>query len=355
MGESVLLHQELLRFVSDCLSCAGVPRDDADWTAHTLVRADIWGRSTHGVSRLLAYVRGIERGKINPTPSISITRTAMATVTVDGDDGLGPVVAKVGMEHAILCAKESGVGAASVRRGNHAGALGIYTAMAAQEGFVALAFTNAQPAIAPWGGRKAFFGTNPIAMSAGRGDQQITVDLATSVVARGNIILAAKEGKPIPEGWAMDERGVPTTDAKAALSGAVLPMAGPKGYSLALLVEVLAGVLSGSAVGDQVGSIYDDRPEAPDTGMFFLALNPEMFGGRQLFESRLFEMEEEIHHAPIADGVDQIYLPGERKREMAREREASGIPLCAQTVAELEQLAQQFSLRVPKIHQGEQS
>lgn len=341
--------EDLKKFASDCFVAAGVPAKDADWTADTLVLADLSGKSTHGISRLSAYIGGIDKGKINPRPNISVQITGAATATVDGDDGLGPVVARAAMQTAIERAKEAGVGAVTVRRGNHIGVLARYANMAADEGFIGLVLTNAQPAIPPWGGRRAYFGTNPIAMSAGRGDEQISVDLATSVTARGNVIMASKDGSEIPEGWAIDEAGEPTTDAAAALKGALLPMAGPKGYSLALLVEILSGVLSGAAIGDEVGSIYDDAPDAPNTGIFVLVLNPGFFLGESgSFATRLSHMEQAIHANPLAKGVSAVYLPGERQRAEICKREAQGMALPETTKNELQALANRFSLNLPK-------
>lgn len=339
MSDLLFSVDELKRFGVDCFLRCDVPRADARWTMDVLLKADLQGKSTHGISRLPAYVDAVRRNKINSKPKMEIQSTTSVTAMVNGDNGLGPVVAKAALDEAVNRGKQHGLSAVSVRASNHAGALGIYVQRAADEGLIGFAFTNAQPAIPPWGGRKAYFGTNPIAMSAGRGNRQIVIDLATSIVARGNIILAAKEGRPIPEGWALDSDGLPTTDAVRALVGSVLPMAGPKGYSLALLVEILSGVLSGAAVGDEVGTIYDDKDGAADTGMFFLALNPDAFGGLELFEDRLAQMEDAIHNAPAIPGTDCIFLPGERRRGIEARLKRIGLRLSLKTTDEFTSLA----------------
>lgn len=339
---------DLRRFGVDCFLRCNVPREDAEWTIDVLLKAELQGKSTHGMSRLSAYVDAIRRNKINSHPKIEVQSTTSVTAMVNGDNGLGPVVAKVAIEEAIDRARQHGLSAVSVRRANHAGALGIYVQRVADEGLIGLAFTNAQPAIPPWGGRKAYFGTNPIAMSAGRGNKQIVIDLATSIVARGNIILAAKEGKPIPEGWALDSDGLPTTDALRALAGSVLPMAGVKGYSLALLVEILSSVLSGAAVGDEVGTIYDDNDRAADTGMFFLALNPDVFGGLEVFEERLSQMEDAIHEVPVSPGNDYVFLPGERRRNMEAKLGQIGVRFSVKATDEFTSLAHLLDVQPPR-------
>ncbi|MCL6600152.1 MAG: Ldh family oxidoreductase [Alicyclobacillus macrosporangiidus] len=338
----------LHRFTRDVFMRAGVPAEDADWTAQALVQADLQGLSSHGVSRLAAYVNGIVRGKVKPVPAIRVTESGPAIAMVDGDDGLGPVVAKVAMEAAMDRAERIGVGVVTVRNGNHIGSLSIYTEMAMARHLIGVALCNGQSAIPPWGGRRPYFGTNPIALAAPHGDgEPVSIDMATSVVARGKIILAAKRGEPIPEGWALDEHGRPTTDPVSALRGAVLPMAGAKGYGLALAVEVLSGVLSGAQFGDRVGSVYDDSPGMPGTGMFFMALNPAFFIGQRVFADRMEALVRDIRAIPPADGFDRVYLPGERRRHTRRMREAEGIPVPPETMREFEQLSQQYNVPLP--------
>lgn len=349
MSNATYCVDDLHELAAACFRAAGVPDEDAKWTAHVLVRADLQGTSTHGLSRLSAYIAGIRKGKIKARPDLQVIKTGPATTVVDGGQGLGPVVAKAAVKAAMEQAKEAGVGVAAVRNGNHAGAMSTYTELCAAEGLIGLALTNAQPAIPPWGGRQAYFGTNPIALAAPKYEgNPISIDLATSITARGNIILAAKKNEPIPEGWALDEAGLPTTDAGAALKGSVLPMAGPKGYGLALLVEILSGLLSGGNFGYNVGSIYDEGAEPPGTGMFMLVLNPEYFVGSEAFATRVSQLTTEVTSLPLAKGYDCIRMPGERRYELERERRGSGVPISAQTEAELRQIAQECGILMPK-------
>lgn len=328
----------------------GISNEDADWAAHTLVEADLQGLETHGVMRLMAYVNGVSIGKINPRPNVKVHRTGPVTSVMDGDHGLGSVTGRQASELAVELARDNGLGAVTVKRGNHLGALSIYTEWATRFGMIGLLCCNAFPSVPPWGGRRAYFGTNPIALAAPTdGDYPISIDLATSVVARGHIVMAAKRGEPIPEGWAIDSMGRPTTDAMEALDGAVLPMAGPKGYALALLVEILAGALSGAKLGDEVGTMFGDDPEPPGTGFFYLAIHPDYFVGRPAFIERIMRLVDDIHETPLAQGTDHIYIPGERRFLEKVRRRRDGIPIRQETWDEFSALAARYPITLPEV------
>lgn len=336
---------ELHRFASDCFVAVGVPQDDADWCAEVLVRADFTGVPTHGLSRLAAYIRAIQRGVINPRPKFFWKQGAPAVTALDGDNGLGPVIGRAAILEAIQLAEQAGIGIVTVRRGNHAGTMSSYIDLAVQAGMIGWGFSNAQPAIPPWGGRKAYFGTNPIAFGAPCKEYDpVVLDLATSKVARGNIILAAKSGKPIPEDWVLDEYGRPTTDAASALRGSLLPMAEAKGYALALMVEILSGVLSGAEIGSGVGSIYDPGNREPGTGMCVIAVNPDPFLGSEEFLARMDRLVDEIHRIPPAEGYQSVRLPGERRAQFERDGRKAGILLEESTIEELEKLSLEFDI-----------
>lgn len=343
----------LRAFVRACFIASGVAEDDAEWASFTLVEADLQGLGTHGVMRLAAYVDGVAMGKINAAPKARIHRTGPVTSVIDGDNGLGCVTAKMAAENAVDLARDAGLGAVTVKRGNHAGALSIYTEWAAGLGMIGMFCCNAYPSVPPWGGSRAYFGTNPIALAAPtNGPHPVSIDLATSVVARGNIIAAAKRGDAIPEGWAIDESGRPTTDAKAALSGAVLPMAGAKGYALALLVEILAGVLSGAKVGDKVGSMFGDSSEPPGTGFFYLAIHPDYFTGYSPFLERIQILVDEIHQVPLAEGYEQVFVPGERRFLEKENRRKTGIPVPDETWEEFSALSARLDVTLPNCSDG---
>ncbi|GAB6159269.1 Ldh family oxidoreductase [Desulfotomaculum varum] len=333
--------ERLLEFCSGLLQGVGVPKEHADIVADVLVDTSLEGLDTHGISRLPIYTTRIQNGRINAKANIKVNKTAPAVAVIDGDNGLGQLVGVKSMEVAIDLAREAGVGAVAVKHSNHYGASSYYCKQAAAAGMIGLAFTNTPSGIPPWGGRESYFGTNPIAFGFPAGEQPVVVDMSSSIVARGNIILAAKQGKPIPEGWAIDKEGRPTTDAKAALEGAVLPMAGPKGYAMALAVEIMSGILSGSAFGKEVGWIYDDSTKPVNIGHSFIAIDVAKFMPLDIFKERMQQMIKEIKAIPKAEGYDEIFIPGERRSLKAAVRRKEGIPVGDLLLKELNQLAQE--------------
>jgi LDH2 family malate/lactate/ureidoglycolate dehydrogenase len=338
--------EQLKQFVARVASAVGVGAGDAVILADALVEADVAGTSTHGVSRLAIYTKRIEKGLIDPKAALKVDRRRGATLAVDAGNGLGQVQASKTLDLLIPMAREMGIASATVRRSQHFGALSYYCNRAADEGMVLLATTNCEPAMSPEGACEAFFGTNPIAMSfpTGKGFH-VKVDLATSLVARGNIIAAQKRGEAIPEGWALDPDGNPTTDASAALAGTVLTMAGHKGYALALMVEVLSGVMSGAAVGPEIGSMYKHMDRKQDVGHFFCLMDVTAFMDLAEFTSRIDAMIDRIKACRKRPGVEEILVPGERSSRKAAERRKSGVPLDAATLAELRELGAR--LKVP--------
>ena len=331
--------QKVFEFCQKLLQGAGVPEEEAAIVTDVLVDTSLEGIDTHGISRLPVYLSRIQNGRINAKANIKVDRTAPSLANIDGDNGLGQLVGVRSMQVAVKLAGEAGVGAAAVRHSNHFGASSYYCKMASSSGMVGMAFTNTPSGIPPWGGKEAYFGTNPISFAFPGKEQPVVIDMSSSTVARGNIILAAKEGKPIPEGWAIDSEGRPTTDARAALDGAVLPMAGPKGYAMALAVEIMSGILSGSAYGPRVGWIYDESTLPVNIGHFFLAIDISKLMPQSEFLSRMDHMTGEIKNSPRADGVKEIFIPGERRTNSARKRAGEGIPVSTQLLDELNKLA----------------
>lgn len=324
---------------------AGVPPDAAAILADALVDADLHGSSTHGVSRLAIYLERIEKGLIDPGAELGIERRRSAVLTVDAGNGLGQVQAVRTLGHLAALAREHGVAAATIRRSQHFGALSYYCNRAAERNMILLATTNCEPAMSPAGGSEAFFGTNPIAASfpTGKG-WPVKIDLATSIVARGNVIAANREGRSIPDGWALDAEGNPTTDAAAALAGTVLTMAGHKGYALALMVELFSGVLSGAAIGPDIGSMYKQMDRPQDVGHFFCLVDIEAFMDTATFKRRIDETVERIKGTRRRSGVDEILVPGERSARTAETNRRLGVPLGAATVRELDGLCERYGV-----------
>lgn len=337
--------QDLKDFVTAVSAKAGVPADDAAILADSLVEADICGTATHGVSRLAIYLKRVSKGLIDPKAKIKIERKRGGTLAVDAANGLGQVQATKVLDMLIPMARENGVASATIRQSQHFGALSYYCNKAADEGMILLATSNCEPSMSPEGACEAFFGTNPIAMSfpTGKGFH-VKIDLATSLVARGNIIAAQKQGKSIPQGWALDVDGNPTTDASAALAGTVLAMAGHKGYALALMVETLSGVLAGAAVGSQIGSMYKNLDRKQDVGHFFCLFDVTAFMEMSEFTQRIDAMIDDIKKCRKRPGVEEILVPGERSSRTAEKRRREGVHIDAATLKELGELAKQYGV-----------
>jgi LDH2 family malate/lactate/ureidoglycolate dehydrogenase len=335
----------LQRLVARLTEHAGVPSDDAEIFSRALVDADLQGTSTHGVSRLNIYLERIGKGLIDPKAALTVDRSSGSIMVLDAGNGLGQVQATKALDVLFPLARHNGVAAATIRNSQHFGALSYYCNRAVENGMILLAMTNCEPAMSPAGGYEPFFGTNPIAASFPTGSGfPVKVDLATSVVARGNIIAANKKKEPIPEGWALSRTGESTTDAAEALLGTVQTMAGHKGYALALMVEVFSSILSGSAVGSSIGSMYKDLDRKQDVGHFFCLFNISAFLDPSEFNGRMDTMIQQLKTNKRRPGVDEILIPGERSARTVARNEHDGVPLTPETAAELEKWCKHFGI-----------
>lgn len=338
----------LKSFCTEVLCRVGLPRNDARVVADSLVFADLRGVSSHGVMRMGIYVKRIEMGLVNKTPVMKVLKEGPCTVAFDGDNGMGQVVGVAGMDKAISLAKVSGVGAVTVTNSNHFGACAYYAVRACRNDMIGVALSNAPSTLAPWGGRAPYLGTNPVAIAvpAGKHDHAM-LDMAASVVARAKIILAARKGEKIPLGWAIDSLGRPTTDPEAALEGSVLPFGGPKGYGVAFMVEVLAGILSGSDFGKHIGSLYEDFSRPQNLGHFFLAISLGSFMDPEVFRQRMDALIDEIKAVPSADGVRQVLVPGEPERMSYSDGMKRGVALEESVVEDLSALGRKKGVAFP--------
>ncbi len=284
----VVMPAELAGLVSEVFTFCGVPPADADIAAEVALWAQTHGSDSHGIVHLPLYTRGLLDHTIKADPALSTTRTLPCSVVMDADHALGLVASRRAIDIAIEIAKHYGLGAVAVRNSSHFGAAGYYADHAAAQGLIGLAFTNASPAIAPTGGTEGLFGTNPIGAAFPIPDADpIVADMATAMVARSRIrhVLAAGQ-KSIPEGWALDPTGKPTTDPAEAVKGSVLPIGGPKGYALSLMVEILCSALSDGEPGFQV--TYENVVKRPSNIChFFLALDPQGFAGSERYGARM--------------------------------------------------------------------
>jgi len=337
----------LLTFATDVYRAAGLPPDDARLAADTLVQADLWGHQSHGVMRLSWYVARLRAGVCEPVARPELVVDAGAIGVMDGHDAMGQVLTARAMEDAIRRAKAHGIGAVALRNSNHFGTAMYFTLMAARAGCVGFLSTNASPAMAPWGGRKKTVGTNPWSWAAPAGGHPpMVLDIANTGVARGKIYLAKQKGLPIPEGWAIDAQGAPTTDPAAAIAGIVLPMAQHKGYAIAAMMDMLSGILTGSAFGSAVHGPYQTEHRS-GAGQFMLAIDIAAVQPLAEFNARMERYIAELKSVPLAQGFDEVVYPGEiEARNDARNR-AAGLLLPEDTIADLRKLGTEYGLDCP--------
>ena len=345
--ESFRVNPDLLKqFCAEVFEKLGLSDIQANITADQLVWADLMGIGSHGVTRIGIYARRIQAGLVNIKPDIKPVKETSSVAVLDGDNGLGQVVGVRAVELAIEKANKYGVGVVGVRNNNHFGCAGYYALKAIENDMVGIVMSNAPSTMAPWGARVPYLGTNPIAFGVPTKEfPPILLDMATSIVARGKIILSAKEGKAIPEGWAVDPEGEFTTDPELALKGAVLPFGGPKGSGIAIMIDILSGILSGAAFGPHIGSLYDDFSRPQDVGNFMIVFNISDFCPVNEFKERIEKMREEIKSLPRAKGVEEIMLPGEIEFRNYMENRRSGIALSPEVIKELKEVGESVSVK----------
>ncbi|WP_439573627.1 Ldh family oxidoreductase [Phreatobacter sp.] len=294
--------------------------------ARALVGAEAEGLKGHGLSRIPTYLAMLKANKIDGRAVPTASRVRAATLMVDAANGFAYPAIDLVAETLPRIAAETGIAAAAIARSNHAGALGAHVERLAEAGLVTLFFANTPEAIAPAGGTKAVFGTNPIAFACPLpGRAPIVVDLALSAVARGNIVAAKQKGETIPEGWALDAEGRPTTDPDAALKGTMVALGGAKGATLALMVEVLAAALTGAHLAFEASSFLDDKGPPPNTGQMIIAVDPAGFG-HGAFGPRITAL------AGAIEAQAGTRLPGERRRQLRQKAETEGLVLPATLV-----------------------
>jgi len=347
--------QPLAEFCSQVFQTLRVSPDDAATTADVLVAADLRGISSHGVARLRRYVNGLRDGVMLSSPDVRVVHETQATALIDGGAGLGQPVSAQAMRLALQKADEVGAGFVSVRNSNHYGIAAYYSMMALDHDCIGISMTNAAVLVVPTHGRNAMLGTNPISVAAPAGEQRAYVlDMATSTVPRGKLEVYTRSGTPIPVGWATDGQGVPTHDAALVLDnlssrsgGGLLPLGGAgellgghKGYGLALLVDVLAGVLPGAGYADRIyPKTPEGRPLPADVGHFFGALRIDGFRSPQEFKASMDDIVTRLKESSKAEGQGRIFIHGEKEFDAADVRLEEGIPLHPKVAAELRVIA----------------
>ncbi|HEX3097739.1 MAG TPA: Ldh family oxidoreductase, partial [Usitatibacter sp.] len=316
---------ELAALAARALRGLGVERDQAEDTARILVLGDLFGHHTHGVSRLESYGERLELGGIKARPEIRVERVAPGVLKIDGDNGLGAAVGLRALRASIEAARETGIAIAFARTSNHFGACGPYCWLAAQEGFASLVGSNATPTIAPTGGRDTRVGNNPLAIGVPRpGADPVILDMAMSVVARAKLRDALKRGEAIPDTWATDREGRATSDPKAAIDGFLLPFGGYKGYGLAVMVDLLAGVLSGASYLTHVNSWIDEPQLEQRIGHFFVVIDTARLGSPEWLAGRVADFAAIVHGTPAANPSQPVRLPGEREMSEMKRQQRDG-------------------------------
>jgi LDH2 family malate/lactate/ureidoglycolate dehydrogenase len=327
-----------------------VSQADAQITADALVKTDLWGVYTHGTKLLPGYLRRLRGGGIRVDNPPKVARQGAGWVLVDGGSSLGQVTSKFAMDRAIEKARATGVGYAGVFNSCHFGAAGYYAWLAAEQKMIGLSMANDVPTVAAPGSRQAVLGSNPLAFAipASAADP-LMLDISTGAVAGGKIYAAQKLGKPIPDNWIVGPNGLPTSDLNLFPDrAALLPMAGHKGYGLALLIEVLSGALAGAAMTWGVRAwMKSDVSLATNHGAAFLAIHVSAMGPFEDFAKRIDSLVREIHDAPKADGSDRIFLPGEMEWEKHRIALKDGIALPQDVILTLQEMADSLGLEMP--------
>ncbi|KAH8169324.1 malate/L-lactate dehydrogenase domain-containing protein [Sarocladium implicatum] len=328
----------------DILIAYDVPEDRAELMASALVLADLRGVDTHGMNRLAGYIARVVAGVVDPNPDIDISIKTPVMASIDAKTTFGFVSGSLAVDKCIEMARTFGMGMVAVRNSNHYGMGATYVLRAVRQGFACFAFTNASKAMPPWGGAEALLGTSPFAVGVPGGEEgDFVLDMSPSVAARGKIRKAARRGEKIPEGYALDAEGRATTDPEAALKGVVLPMGGPKGSGLAMMMDIFGGIMSGSAFAGDVNDQYKVMDKPQNVGHWFLVFKPELFldGGMEEFRERMDTLAARVKGCRKAKGVNRIYFSGEIEAEMEEMRRREGIPYTQSEVDALHELARE--------------
>lgn len=336
--------QRLEEWAQECLQRVGVPPPEAKLVADSLVQTSVWGIDSHGILRLTHYLRRMTIGSVKAASTPVVMRTGPVTAQVHGEDGLGIVHAALAMETAIEMASENGVGVVGVGHSSHCGAMGLYTRMAAKEHLVGIAMTHSSSVVVPHGGKRKYFGTNPISFAFPRAKgEAVCLDMATSQVAWNKVLNARIEGRPLDEGIAVDAEGVPTTDASRAQAG--IPLGGPtygyKGYGLAFAVDLLCGVMNGMTFGRHINSMYEDLDRPRKIGHLLMAVDPGRFAGGESMEATIDALIDDLR------GEGDILYPGEPEEQAMAERLTQGIPIDAEALKDMREWSARLGVAPP--------
>ncbi|TWT66943.1 putative oxidoreductase YjmC [Posidoniimonas polymericola] len=339
----------LRQFTEQVFLKAGLSPREATCSAENLLTAELRGHGSHGLSRLRTYAKRVTTGVVAAGVEPQIESETGGSLLINGRNAMGAAVGTYAMEKCIAKARRHGSCFAAVGGGNHFGIAAYYTMKAAEAGMIGLAMSNAPASIVPTGGMAPMLGTNPLSIAIPAGARApLVLDMASSVVAQGKVILALKEGaSSIPEGWAVDQRGIPTTDPAEAMRGAMLPFGGPKGYALALIIDILCSSLSGALSSPNIRSYWKDFERPQDLGFFMGVWDISSFLPLAVFEQRTAALLDEMKSCPPAPGVEEVLIPGELEHRHSEAAKTQGILLPDAVVEDLNCLANDFGIAPP--------
>lgn len=327
------------------MAAVGVPRDDAAIVADCLLTANLSGIDSHGVVRLAHYIRRLENGTIVTKPELQFERCAPSMGIMDGGDGLGHVVTYHACTHALELAEESGSGLVAVRNSSHFGMTGFYILRLVSAGCIGWMMTATDAFLIPFGSRKPFFGTNPLAIGFPTDGIPVILDMATTSIPYGKIALAQTEGQPIPDTWGFDGDGNPTTDPHA-IAG-MHPIAGPKGSGLAMVIDIFCSILSGMPWGPHINQMYGELDARRKLGHFVAAFDVKRLMPLDAFKERLGQMLAEFGDLPPAEGFERVYYPGQIEGLRRKQRRENGIPIDPGLCEELAGLGRRYGVPFP--------
>jgi LDH2 family malate/lactate/ureidoglycolate dehydrogenase len=331
-------------FAKQILIGNGVPEDGADTVARCLLAADLRGMDSHGVNRIPSYMARIREGVLDPAAVPTLKQYTPVAAQVDGHNAFGFLGASLGMKAAIDMAEQYGIGMVSIKHSNHFGMSAWVVQQAIDAGMMSLVFTNSSPALPVWGGKSKLMGVSPIACGAPAGKEKpFILDMAPSIAARGKIYKAKRRGEQIPGDWALDANGAPTQDPTRALEGVMLPMGGPKGSALSIMMDVFSGVFSGSAFAGHVTNPYDPSKPA-DVGHFIVAIKPNLFMTIEDFKGRMDYLYQRVVTSEKMKDVHRIFFPGEIEQLTQETRERDGIPYARAEIEALNEEAKRVAV-----------
>lgn len=337
-------------FAAAAYERAGLRPRDARSVAELMAEAELQGSEGHGIMRLPHYVRRIRAGGVNAAPNIRVVEERAAAALVDGDNGMGHLVARRAAEIAIAKARTAGCAWVGTRMSNHAGPASLYARMPLAEGMVGMYFAvGSANHLPPWGGLDMLLSTNPISVAIPTQDEPpVVLDMATTIASMGKVKTKMQRGEPLPEGWMVDREGKPLTDSKRGFEGLLLPIGGYKGYGLSLVFGLLAGTLNDAAMGKDVVDFNTDDTTTTNTGQAILAIDPAAFGDPGAFRRRVDTVVRDLRESERMPGVERIWLPGEQSHARRLANQRDGVPIVPSLRASLDKLATELGIEKMK-------